>query len=91
MRLCTFYRFSFNIFSVCSFENRSSTINQQQAFLTNSSYDLGPYVLPESVRNDVICGWKQRTDDDFDWTRRSGATPSFGTGPIEDNTFGDGN
>lgn len=26
-------------------------------------------------------GWQQSTDDDFNWTRRTGGTPSVGTGP----------
>lgn len=37
-----------------------------------------------------LCGWKQMENIDFfDWTRISGLTPSFGTGPSEDHTRGD--
>ena len=28
-----------------------------------------------------LCSWKQETYDDFNWTRISGATPTYGTGP----------
>ncbi|XP_078360453.1 astacin-like isoform X2 [Oculina patagonica] len=36
------------------------------------------------------CGFKQAQDDKFDWTRKSGATPSGGTGPTGDHTSGKG-
>ena len=82
-----------HVFTVCSFESGSSTENQQPvAALSNSSYhvyDLGPYVFPKSVTDDVMCGWRQLSEeDDFDWTRRSGATPSAKTGPHEDGRLG---
>ena len=53
---------------------------------------MGPYLLPSSIRNNIMCGWKQLSEpeDNFDWTRQSGATPSLGTGPSEDNTLGNG-
>jgi len=35
-----------------------------------------------------LCGWTQRTDDTFDWLRRSGGTPSVNTGPTVDHTLG---
>lgn len=34
------------------------------------------------------CGWLQNTNDDFDWTRIRGPTPSFDTGPLADHTTG---
>ena len=34
------------------------------------------------------CGWIQRRDDVFDWTRRRGPTPSVSTGPSVDHTLG---
>ncbi|KAK0068562.1 MAM and LDL-receptor class A domain-containing protein 2, partial [Biomphalaria pfeifferi] len=37
-----------------------------------------------------ICAWRQDTTDDFDWTSRSGQTPSGGTGPIGDHSKSDG-
>lgn len=37
-----------------------------------------------------LCGFTQRTDDRFDWTRRNGRTSSQGTGPNSDHTTGKG-
>ena len=34
------------------------------------------------------CGWTEDQTDDFDWTRASGQTASFGTGPSFDHTTG---
>eukprot|EP00794_Sanderia_malayensis_P018883 gene18883-20784_t len=33
-----------------------------------------------------VCNWQQAKDDKFDWTRRSGSTPSSGTGPSSSAT-----
>ncbi len=33
-----------------------------------------------------ICKWTQATNDEFNWTRRKGATPSSGTGPSQSAT-----
>ncbi|XP_071492659.1 MAM and LDL-receptor class A domain-containing protein 1-like [Diadema antillarum] len=38
-----------------------------------------------------VCGWVQETDDDFDWSRNNGSTPSLDTGPSGDHTTGYGN
>ncbi|XP_071503079.1 MAM and LDL-receptor class A domain-containing protein 1-like [Diadema antillarum] len=38
-----------------------------------------------------VCGWMQETDDDFDWSRNNGSTPSLDTGPSGDHTTGYGN
>ncbi|XP_077628606.1 MAM and LDL-receptor class A domain-containing protein 1 [Crocuta crocuta] len=35
-----------------------------------------------------ICNWEQDTEDDFDWTRKQGPTPTLNTGPMKDNTLG---
>jgi len=35
-----------------------------------------------------LCTWKQQADDEFDWSRRKGQTPSFSTGPSRDHTLG---
>lgn len=32
------------------------------------------------------CGWTQDKTDVFDWIKRSGATPTVGTGPTGDHT-----
>ena len=37
-----------------------------------------------------LCGWKQDTKDDFDWTRNANSTYSTGTGPSFDHTDGSG-
>ena len=34
------------------------------------------------------CGWIQRRDDVFDWTRKRGPTSSSQTGPATDHTTG---
>ncbi|XP_047128245.1 MAM and LDL-receptor class A domain-containing protein 1 isoform X1 [Hydra vulgaris] len=36
------------------------------------------------------CRWKQLTTDNFDWTFISGATGTYGTGPLGDHTTGKG-
>ncbi|XP_015749331.1 PREDICTED: MAM and LDL-receptor class A domain-containing protein 1-like [Acropora digitifera] len=36
------------------------------------------------------CGFIQAKNDDFDWTRRKGGTPSSGTGLSSDHTSGSG-
>ncbi|XP_022096405.1 MAM and LDL-receptor class A domain-containing protein 1-like [Acanthaster planci] len=35
-----------------------------------------------------LCGYKQDTKDDFDWTHNKGPTPSFYTGPTADYSYG---
>ncbi|XP_041460949.1 MAM and LDL-receptor class A domain-containing protein 1-like [Lytechinus variegatus] len=40
---------------------------------------------------DGLCGYTQAKDDDRDWTRRPGSTPSFRTGPDFDHTIGNVN
>ncbi|XP_058525682.1 MAM and LDL-receptor class A domain-containing protein 1 [Ochotona princeps] len=35
-----------------------------------------------------LCNWEQDTEDDFDWTRNQGSTPTLNTGPMKDNTLG---
>lgn len=35
-----------------------------------------------------LCNWKQDTDDDLDWTRNQGPTPTLNTGPMKDHTLG---
>ena len=34
------------------------------------------------------CGWVNTVKDNFDWQRKQGRTPSFGTGPSVDHTTG---
>ena len=35
-----------------------------------------------------LCGWSNIAGDNFDWTRKSGKTGSFGTGPSSDHSYG---
>ena len=37
-----------------------------------------------------LCHWQNMTDDDFNWQRFSGNTPSRGSGPTYDHTRGFG-
>ncbi|XP_073437949.1 MAM and LDL-receptor class A domain-containing protein 1 [Dendrobates tinctorius] len=37
---------------------------------------------------DGLCNWIQDSDDDFDWTRHQGQTPTLDTGPMKDHTLG---
>ena len=84
---------NFNL-TVCTFENKPRSANKhtaEESVLNNPSRDLGAYVYPETISNDILCGWFQfRTYDNFDWTRRSGSTPSLLTGPQGDKTTGKG-
>ncbi|XP_061653129.1 zonadhesin-like [Phyllopteryx taeniolatus] len=38
----------------------------------------------------ALCQWNQLHADVFDWTRQSGSTPTFSTGPSSDHTTGHG-
>ncbi|XP_071591185.1 MAM and LDL-receptor class A domain-containing protein 1 isoform X2 [Heliangelus exortis] len=35
-----------------------------------------------------LCNWEQDTEDDFDWIRIRGTTPTVNTGPLKDHTTG---
>ena len=43
----------------------------------------GPY---DCDFTENMCGWRQSSIDDFDWTRKSEGTPSLNTGPDWDHT-----
>lgn len=53
---------------------------------------FNPYFLSASELQcdfeDGICNWAQDTEDDFDWTRHQGQTPTLDTGPMKDHTLG---
>lgn len=45
-------------------------------------------VLECDFEQSDLCGWRQSTKDDFDWSRHSGQTQSGHTGPQTDHTHG---
>eukprot|EP00794_Sanderia_malayensis_P017044 gene17044-18759_t len=52
--------------------------------------DIRPGVCPTPTECDFehgLCGFSQDTNDQFDWTRQKGSTPSAGTGPSVDHTL----
>lgn len=53
------------------------------------SFDLGAY-RPNVYPKSELCGWMQPTNDDFDFIRSQGKTPSKYTGPSNDHTTGSG-
>ncbi|KAJ8050465.1 MAM and LDL-receptor class A domain-containing protein 2 [Holothuria leucospilota] len=56
------------------------------------SLSFGGCASPASCSfEDGLCGWQQDRDDDEDWVRISGRTPSSSTGPSADHTFQDAN
>ncbi|KAJ8022472.1 MAM and LDL-receptor class A domain-containing protein 2 [Holothuria leucospilota] len=56
------------------------------------SFNPGPCSTRElnCTFDNGTCGYYQRSDDDFDWTRHQGSTSSFDTGPSGDHTTGTG-
>ena len=42
---------------------------------------LCPLLDPSCDFEKGLCKWKQSKSDEFDWTRKSGGTPSGKTGP----------
>ncbi|XP_072182121.1 MAM and LDL-receptor class A domain-containing protein 1-like [Diadema setosum] len=60
----------------CSFSPDEADPNNQDTVFCDFEYNM--------------CGWKQDTDDNFDWVRRKGSTPSSNTGPLVDHTTGSG-
>ncbi|CAH3034862.1 unnamed protein product [Porites lobata] len=52
-----------------------------------SSYDLYSANIDCDFEKG-LCGWTNNPSDDFDWRRRSGRTPTAGTGPSFDHTKG---
>ncbi|XP_071504491.1 MAM and LDL-receptor class A domain-containing protein 1-like [Diadema antillarum] len=60
----------------CSFSPDEADPNNQDTVFCDFEYNM--------------CGWKQDTDDNYDWIRRMGSTPSTNTGPISDHTTASG-
>lgn len=59
----------------------------------NQKSDMSFVTSPEQVSCNFesgFCDWEQEDKDDFDWTRTSGSTPTWLTGPDEDHTTGTG-
>lgn len=66
-------------------------LSSAQPQLTSSTQ---PVLLDSSVNCDFNldkCGWTQTHEDDFNWIRQSGETPTNKTGPTGDNTKPGGN
>jgi len=51
---------------------------------------LTPYLTSCDFDAGLCSGWQQSQSDVFDWTRRTGSTPSYNTGPSSDHTSGSG-
>ena len=55
------------------------------------SYSTGPLIWCDFENNyPALCGFTQMQNDDFDWKRYYGSTPSEDTGPDGDHTSGSG-
>ena len=81
---------------VCGFEDKQFRVSTQRvsnsAIPGNSAGDLGAFVYPAAIKNNKMCGlFQSQKYDNFDWIRKSGSTPSFGTGPLRDKTHVNGN
>ena len=50
----------------------------------------GPVVTSCNFDSSLCYGWQQSSSDVFDWTRNSGSTSSYDTGPSSDHTTGYG-
>lgn len=87
----------------CSYGNGSVTVIGADGFPLASVSSFGSQgtatfclpvtcqALPYSEDFELGAGdWTQTTDDDMDWTRLSGDTPSSNTGPQGDHTTGSG-
>ena len=59
-------------------------------------HNLPPCPLPASSRGPIecdfedgtLCGWSADPDDDIGWIVHRHSTPTEGTGPLYDHTFG---
>ena len=79
------------LFTVCTFEDKTSPNRRNVVSLASTRYDMGSYSFPNYIRNSILCGWQQaRYSDRFDWTRQRGRTPTWRTGPSGDKTTGKG-
>jgi M6 family metalloprotease-like protein len=63
-----------------SASNYTIRVSAEGSATYKESGSLGVWVYQASFESDLD-GWENRTDDDFDWTRNSGGTPSSETGP----------
>ena len=75
--------------SICP-DNSTSSFSSSHTFTTATTASSCPnavtaYPYTESFEN-TIGAWTQNTDDDFNWTTRSGSTPSSNTGPSSANS-----
>ena len=69
-------------YSVCTFDTKVKK---------SGPGGLRELAVTQKSNEDLLCGWKQLgVRDDFDWTWKSGITPSSYTGPSGDHTSGKG-
>ncbi|KAJ8022250.1 MAM and LDL-receptor class A domain-containing protein 2 [Holothuria leucospilota] len=71
---------------VCDYSSNCASSSDEHCFDTTTP---APAQLNCTFEYDT-CGYYQRYDDEFDWTRHRGSTGSFNTGPSGDHTTGTG-
>lgn len=77
--------------------NSKTSLKEIKCFFIPNIFLVFPSTADPSIYETVscdfemsLCGWKQLTDDDYDWTRYAGTTSSASTGPTSDHTTGTG-
>ncbi|XP_075444758.1 MAM and LDL-receptor class A domain-containing protein 1 [Ascaphus truei] len=61
---------------------------QKQAPPQDHTYNVSEDPELQCNFENGLCNWIQDFDDDFDWTRIQGQTPTLNTGPMKDHTLG---
>ncbi|XP_069815135.1 MAM and LDL-receptor class A domain-containing protein 1 [Dendropsophus ebraccatus] len=66
--------------NMCDLANDCSDNSDEDHYLCNSYLGRCHFEFD-------LCDWKQSQIDNFDWSMRSGSTPTVGTGPVTDHTM----